>query len=72
VKNLDNQKKLADARLAKKRGEIAMLVAFLLLLLSVYAYISLRNSRKLARQLVKAKEEAESANKMKNHVSCRI
>ncbi|MCI1720953.1 MAG: HAMP domain-containing histidine kinase [Bacteroidales bacterium] len=65
VKNLDNQKKLADARLAKKRGEIAMLVAFLLLLLSVYAYISLRNSRKLARQLVKAKEEAESANKMK-------
>jgi signal transduction histidine kinase len=65
VKDLDNQKKLVDAKFEKRRGEIFGVIAFLLLLFSIYAFISLRKGRKLTKQLVKAKEEAESANKMK-------
>lgn len=65
VKNLDNQKKLADAKLVKRRSQIIIMIAFLLLLFSIYAIISLRKSRKLTQMLVKAKDAAESANKMK-------
>lgn len=65
VKDLDNQKKLVDAKFERRRGEIFGIIAFLLLLFSIYAFISLRKGRKLTKQLVKAKVEAESANKMK-------
>ena len=65
VADLDYQKKISDSKLLKRQGEVAIVVAFLLLLFSIYAIISLRKSRKLGRLLVKSKEEAESANKMK-------